>query len=240
MARHISGTKPSRRGKVMAILAGGAVIGLGTTATLASWTDTEWVFGGTTDVNGDIIPGVGTSIFEVEQNVSTPYVSTGFLQNETNPGESLIFTSTALALSPGTSTYAAVALRTVTASVGGDLTLQAAVPAAGFNAAADVDDLLWNALTVRASVTSAAVTCDASAFLSTVNAGAGPVIVASGALGTAIGTTDQSVSAASGNVQHYCFEVTLPTVPTVSGAYTVSDLQDRLVAPAWEFSAVSN
>ena len=161
MATHTSDRKRSVRGKIMAILAGGAIIGLGTTATLAAWTDTEWVFGGNAAGNG---PGLGTSNFEVEQNVTaSPYNVDGFLQNETNPGQALTFGLDALSLELGQSVYAPVALRTVAGSGAGALTLQAAVAVdATVITANDTNDVLWNALQVRVWASATSFSCTAA------------------------------------------------------------------------------
>jgi len=53
------------RRRIFAVAAGGAALGVGVAATLAAWTDTEWVFGG----DGTGGPGVGTSTFAIEQNL---------------------------------------------------------------------------------------------------------------------------------------------------------------------------
>ena len=213
----------------MAILAGGAVLGLGSTATLAAWTDTEWVFAG----NGNDA-GIGTSLFEVEQNVIAPFDTTGFVQDETNPGQALTFAPGALTLTPGDSVYAPVALRTVDGSVAGDITLEPAVPAAGVTVV-DADGALWNYLTVRVWVSETVFSCDANTVAST-----SIVQIASGALGTSGGTATQTLSAASANTQYYCFSITLPEPIDADAARAVAVLQGRTVAPAWEFSAVSN
>jgi predicted ribosomally synthesized peptide with SipW-like signal peptide len=230
-----SDRKRTSRGKIMAILAGGAVLGLGSTATLAAWTDTEWVFGGT---GNDA--GVGTSSFEVEQNVVAPFHTTAFVQDETNPGQALTFGLNALSLTPGDSVYAPVALRTVANSVAGNLTLEPAVPAAGVavvdaGVAGVAGGDLWNALTVRVWVSGTTFTCDASTVAS-----ASIVQIASGALGTSGGTAAQPLSAASANTQYYCFSVTLPEPINANAAREIAGLQGRTVAPAWEFSAVSS
>ncbi|TFD88924.1 SipW-dependent-type signal peptide-containing protein [Cryobacterium serini] len=224
-----SDRKRTSRGKIMAILAGGAVLGLGSTATLAAWTDTEWVFGGS---GNDA--GVGTSSFEVEQNVVAPFATTAFVQDETNPGQALTFGLDALSLTPGDSVYAPVALRTVANSVAGDLTLEPAVPAAGV-VVVDAGGNLWNDLTVRVWVSGTAFTCDASTVAS-----ASIVQIASGALGTSGGTAAQTLAAASANTQYYCFSVTLPEPINANAAREIAGLQGRTVAPAWEFSAVSS
>ena len=227
--KHRPDRRRASRGKIMAILAGGAVLGLGSTATLAAWTDTEWVFAG----NGNDA-GVGTSLFEVEQNVIAPFNTTGFVQDETNPGQALTFGLGALRLTPGDSVYAPVALRTVTNSVAGVLTLEPAVPATGV-AVVDADGALWNYLTVRVWVSETVFNCDASTVASTSIAQ-----IAGGALGTSGGTATQSLSAASANTQYYCFSITLPEPIDADAARAVAVLQGRTVAPAWEFSAVSN
>ncbi|WP_104177685.1 SipW-dependent-type signal peptide-containing protein [Cryobacterium sp. Y50] len=225
--------KRARRGKIMAILAGGAALGLGTTATLAAWTDTEWVFGGGTGGTGDSA-GVGTSSFDVEQNVVAPFNTAAFVQDETNPGQALTFGLDALSLTPGDSVYAPVALRTISNSSAGNLTLEPAVAAAGVTVV-DSDAALWTALTMRVWVSEAAFTCNASTVAST-----SPSIImeiANGPLGSTGGTTVQALSAAGANTQYYCFKVTLPSNAQTSQSL---NLQGRTVAPAWEFSAASS
>ena len=226
--RH-SARKRASRAKIMAILAGGAVLGLGTTATLAAWTDTEWVFGGS---GNDA--GVGTSMFEVEQNVVAPFDTAAFVQDETNPGQALTFGLDALSLTPGDSIYAPVALRTVPNSVAGDVTLEPAVAASGV-VVVDAAGALWNALTVRVWVSETAFTCDAG-----IVASASIVQIAGGALGTSGGSAAQPLSAASANTQYYCFSVTLPEPLNADATREIAGLQGRTVAPAWEFSAVSS
>jgi predicted ribosomally synthesized peptide with SipW-like signal peptide len=217
------------RGKIMAILAGGAILGLGSTATLAAWTDTEWVFAGS-----DNDAGVGTSLFEVEQNVVTPFDTNGFVQDETNPGQALTFGLNPLMLTPGDSIYAPVALRTVADSVAGHITLKSAEPATGV-AVVDADGALWDYLTVKVWVSETVFDCNASIVTS-----AAIVQIADGALGTTGGTPTQTLSAAGANTQYYCFSITLPEPINADAAPAVAALQGRTVAPAWEFSAVSN
>ncbi len=211
-----------------AIGAGGLVLGVGVTATLAAWTDTEWVFGG----NGAGGPGVGTSTFEVQQSTEAPYDT--FVDAETNPGGELVFSAGALDLTPGDSTYAAVALRTATVSDAGELTLEAAVAASGVTVVDD-DDLLFDALDVRVATDDAAFTCDVTAFAG--GAGA-PTVIADGDLGTAGGSASQALAADAGSTQFYCFEVTVPDDFVAPGA-TADDYMGRTVAPAWQFTATT-
>lgn len=218
------------RNRVLALAAGGVLVVGGLGYTLASWTDTEWVFGG----NGSGGPGVGTSGFEVEQNVTAPFAAAGFTSDESNPGQALGFTVDALALSPGTATYAPVALRTTAGSVAGDVALRAAVPADGVTVT-DADQALWDALRVRvATTTDTAAACDASAFSTPGD------VIADGPLGTTGGSAAQPLAAAAGSTQVYCFEVSLPETPTLPAGTTVDALQGRTAAPAWQFAAESD
>ncbi|MFJ6652407.1 acyl-CoA dehydrogenase [Microbacterium sp. NPDC091313] len=214
--------------KILAITAGFAAIGIGGAATLAAWTDSEWVFGG----NGAGGPGVGTSSFEVEQNTVAPFLPAGFTNEEDNPGGEMVFAPDALALSPGDVTYAAVALRTAADSDAGTVELQAAVPAAGITTD-DPGDLLFDSLDVAIVTSDATFTCDATAFAP----GSTATLIGAGDLGTTGGSTSQALDADSGSVQYYCFAITLPTLP--AGA-DPEDYMGRTVAPAWEFAAISS
>jgi len=219
-----------RRTKAFALAAGGALVLGGLGYTLASWTDTEWVFGGDDSGGG----GVGTSGFEVEQNVTAPFAAAGFTSDETNPGQALRFTVDALALSPGTATYAPVALRTAADSIAGDVALRAAVPADGVSVT-DADDTLWDALRVRvATVTGTTAACDASAFATPAD------VIADGPLGTTAATATQRLAADGTSTQLYCFEVSLPEAPTLPAGTSVDALQGRTAAPAWQFAAESD
>jgi hypothetical protein len=214
----------------MAFAAGGALIVGGLGYTLASWTDTEWVWGGNGDGGG---PGVGTSTFKVEQNVTAPYTDSGFTQSETNPGQGLTFTANAISLSPGDATYAAVALRTASGSVAGDVALEPAVPASGI-AAVDSGDTLWDALHVRVATISTTATCSQASFQDPA------AIIADGPLASTAGTASETLAADSGSTEVYCFEVSLPAAPTLPNGVALADLQGRTVAPAWQFSAESD
>ncbi len=85
-------TRVHRRRKVMAVASAGTAVGLAAALTLASWSDSEWVFGGA-DAAGDG-GGVGTSTFEVQQSAWTttaPTTTGSFVDAESNPGEGLVF-----------------------------------------------------------------------------------------------------------------------------------------------------
>lgn len=227
-----------RTRKIAAIAAGVLVVGVGATYTLASWTDSEWVWGGATGDN----PGIGTSMFEVEQ-----LTEGSWHDDETNPGGALDFTTAALALTPGDTVYAPVSLRTKVNSIGGDVTLQGAVAAAGI-AHSDADDRLWDAveLSVYTSADATAPSCLAADFDAddwTAVAGVSGVSLDTGA--TAV-TGAQALAAATTSVpgapQHYCFVLHLPADAETDGqsATPAYSLMNRTIAPAWEFAAESD
>lgn len=209
--------------KVWAIGAAAAVVGVGGLATLAAWNDSEWIFAG----DGAGNPGLGTSSFNVQQNRGTevPLAEGSWEDQETNPGGEVVFTPGALNLTPGDSVYAPVALRTAEPSIGGNLTLQQPVEAAGLTN----DAGLWGALTYSVRATETPTTCDAATW-----DGFGTEIVSAQGLDTAITPEAQEVAADGGNVQYYCFQVTLP-----ADTADVDALQGQAVAPAWEFIAES-
>lgn len=222
------------RRKVFAITAGAAALGLGVTATVAAWTDTEWVFGG----DGAGGPGVGTSTFSVQQNTVAPFAAGTWTDESDNPGGEIVFENTgidATALTPGDSVYAQVALRTSATSVAGDVELQPAVPAAGI-AVDDPAGLLFAALDVRVVTDDVSFTCDATAFSGAPGA---PALIADGPLASTGGSAMQALAATAGSVQYYCFEVTLPDPVPVAGGATIDDYMGLSIAPAWEFQAES-
>lgn len=227
-----STTAGSTRRKLFAIAAAGLVLGVGGTMTLAAWVDTEWVFGGVDGGQDPDTPGVGTSTFVVEQNPTSPFSGTGWLENATNPGSPLVFSGSPLALSPGDVTYAPVALRTTADSVSGTVDPQVAVAAAGV-ATDDDPGELWAALELRVGVADLDDSDPAPACNATTMGDATYAIIATGVgLSTAI-TGGQSLEAASGNILHYCFEITLPDDAP-------NTLQGRTVAPAWQFISESD
>jgi len=226
--------RAATRRKVFAIAAGGAAIGLGVTATLAAWTDTEWVFGG----DGAGGPGVGTSTFSVQQNTVPPFAAGTWTDETDNPGGEIVFAAAgidATSLTPGDSVYAAVALRTSADSVTGEVELQPAVPAAGV-VTDDPAGLLFAALDVRAVTDDIAFTCDATAFTGAPGA---PVLIADGPLDSTGGSATQTLDAAAGSTQYYCFEVTLPDPVPLAPGTTIDDYMGLSIAPAWEFQAES-
>ncbi|KTR43300.1 hypothetical protein NS263_00495 [Curtobacterium oceanosedimentum] len=222
-----SSAPASRRTRVAALVAGGALVVGGVGYTLASWTDTEWVFGG----NGTGGPGIATSTFEVEQNV-TGALDTGWTQAEDAPGQEMTFTPDAIALSPGDSTYASVVLRTTQDSIAGNVKLLKAESVEVISDPTTPGQLLWNALDVRVAATAQGAPCNVSTFT------AGTVI-ASGPLATSAASASQRLEAAGASRQQYCFEIALPETPRLPTGVPVGALQGLAVTPAWEFFAES-
>ncbi|WP_430867314.1 SipW-dependent-type signal peptide-containing protein [Demequina aurantiaca] len=226
----------AKRNKVMAILAGGAILGVGGAFTLAAWTDTEWVFAG----DGTGGPGVSTSVFEVEQNTSFPFdgLDTSFSNQEDNPGGTLGFD--ALAMTPSQVVYAPVALRSTADSLAGTLHLNAAVDAAIADdlVALDPNNYLWDnlELAVGYEVLLDGVNppaCDEDEFDDFTGQFSG-----SGLSSGPAAANTQALLAAGANVAHYCFRITMPT--TLTGPTpSINDLQGLSVAPAWLFDATS-
>lgn len=234
-------TSRSRRTRKIAALAAGAlVIGLGATYTLASWTDSEWVFGGASGTGGDPdTPGVGTGVFEVQQNTSSPFSAdaANWADREANPGGGLTFTAGALSLSPGDTVYAPVALRTTAASTASaSVTLQPAVAAAAITPT-DANGDLWKSLQISVYTATAAAppaACSAAGIAS------GWTQILNGQPLATVAGASQTLQAAAGSTQHYCFAVHLPTaLPGGVVATSIDQLQGRTVAPAWEFRSVS-
>lgn len=224
-----------RRRKVMAIIAGGTALGVAGLVTLAAWNDSEWVFGGTGPDGGE---GVGTSSFNVQQNAwsgaTAPTTTSTFDDLETNPGDALVFNVDPTGLTPGDTIYAPVALTTTADSIGGELQLTAPVKStrpAHVDPDDDVDDRLWDALRYSVAVTDSDTT---AANCQTDFASAGTALFSDEPLDYTILPGAQTLAAERGNVQYYCFAITLPDVPANQA------LQDRVVFPAWHFMATSD
>lgn len=224
-----------RTRKIAAVAAGLLVVGVGATYTLASWTDAEWVWGG---AEGDT-PGIGTSMFNIEQNTTDDLsaASVAWLDDETNPGGALTFTPNALALSPGVATYAPVSLRAEAGSVSGEVTLQAAVPAAGVTVQ-DTGGVLWDAVELQVFTSDAAQApaCSAAGIGSGWVQVAGVTDLSPSSTASDVQTIPAGTAGAAGDPQHYCFVLELPDTPDNQAN---AGLQGRTIAPAWQFAAIS-
>ncbi|RMI06643.1 SipW-dependent-type signal peptide-containing protein [Cellulomonas triticagri] len=212
------------KGRVRAVLAAAGVLGIGAAVTLAAWTDTEWIFGGT---NNDGTP-IGTTVFEVEQNV---YDGAGFANRETAPpggtAGRLNFTVQAASLSPGAVVYAPMQLRAGAGSVAGTAVLNAGAAATGSDAG------LFGALVYQAKTGVSQANCSAAGF-----AGAGTQLVPASSPLTTAGSTSFAVPAGTGGdpgaAVDLCFQITMPATATSTA------LQGKTVTPVWSFTATSS
>lgn len=228
---------PQRRTrKIAAVAAGILVIGIGATYTLASWTDSEWVWGG---ADGTGTPIIGTSTFEVVQNTTKPYDNTteaNWVNRESNPGDPLQFSPTVLSMTPGDKIYAPVSLKTSDDSLAATTTLQAAVPAAGTQSAPTHDAALAAAVRVTVYTANTAQTAPPpTACTDGFTADGWSTLLNAVPLATTA-TATQTLAADGQTVQHYCFVVELPDT---TANQTDSDLQGKRISPAWQFSSTS-
>lgn len=208
-------TSPRRRRislRLRAALAGGLVLGVGATVTLASWNDSEYAKGSFT-----------TSVFDTESNVQ----SGGYADNSTAPGPTVTFTGAGF--SPGVSEYFNDLIRTKVNSTAGTAVLEAAT-LGGTDAAT-----LGAALVYRVVRTTG--TCNAAAFT-----GSPVFVVGAGAtfraltVGQETGVTNTLAAAtgsAPGDPTGFCFEVTLP-------AGAANSLQGKAATATWQFVMTSN
>ena len=199
----------TRRRRVQAVLAAGLVLGIGTAVTLAAWADSENATG-----------SFGASVFGTEsQSAGSPT----YASNTTTPGASLSFNATAM--SPGTSFYAWLNVRTTTAStVGGTVALTSAAPTGGLAPA-----LEYRA--VRMTGPNPTSTCNATAFSGT------PVFIAGAAasylpVSQVPATQVASPIGAAGAQLGFCFEVRL--APGTAGSF-----QGQTGSVTWTFTATS-
>jgi predicted ribosomally synthesized peptide with SipW-like signal peptide len=210
------------QGRLRAVLAGAGVLGIGAAVTLAAWTDTEWIFGGT-DRDGTAI---GTTVFEVEQNV---FDGAGFANRETAPpggtAGRLNFTVQAASLSPGAVVYAPMQLRAAPGSVGGTAVLNAGAAGAGS------DGALFGALVYQARTGVPQAGCNAAGITG------GTALVAAGSPLTTAGSTAVTLPPGTGGDAgtpvDVCFQLTMPASATSSA------LQGKTVTPVWSFTATS-
>jgi predicted ribosomally synthesized peptide with SipW-like signal peptide len=198
--------------RLRALIAGGVVLGLGVTATLASWNDSDYE-----------AASFSTSVFDIESSVQ----GAAYADNASAPGPTVTFSGAGF--SPGVTGYIQVLVRTKVNSVAGTIALGAAT-AGGTDAAT-----LFPAFTYRVVRTTA--TCNATAFI-----GSPTWVVGSGVLNRALslgqetGVTNTLAAAttvAPGAVTGFCFEVLLPNT-------AVSTLQGKTATATWQFVATSS
>ena len=184
--RQLSQRRQLRGRRIKAILAGGLVFGVGATATVAAWTDSETADG-----------SFNAGTFDIELSIDGEWTTTNEMTFDTAP------------MFPGSKVYAPVFVRTSPdTTIGGDLT----VKGNGIGS----PNAMANALVYRAvtrTITPEEVegfTCASGSFSASATYAFGG---ASGAVGLKFPITsanEPTLEAVGGSVQAYCFEVSLP------------------------------
>jgi predicted ribosomally synthesized peptide with SipW-like signal peptide len=218
MSKHIGVGRLSRRTRVMALGAAGAVLlgGIGITS-LAAWTDQEFVQGG---FNGSA--GVGSSTFDVLQSVAGD--SGAFTDRETTPGGVIDFSSLASTLSPGATVYGWVQLKTGDASVDGTLALKSST--------ADATGLAQY-LSYGATIVPDTDSCTESGF-TTAAGTASNVLTAAGAAVTSDGAQTFSLAADGAETKTVCFQIHMQDAGVPDSAMGLT------FTPIWYFDAISS
>ncbi|GAA4486197.1 SipW-dependent-type signal peptide-containing protein [Microbacterium panaciterrae] len=194
---------PTRRGlrtrrrslvlrRVRAVLAGGLVLGVGATMTLASWNDSEFATGTFTAGRFDVVGSVNGTNFASHATAGTA-IAMVFAQ-----------AADAAALAPGKTVYALFSVKTVNPSVAGTVKLTASTYAAGTLA----DYLTYGVKTVTAAQCATAADYAAAGSVS---------VVADGSVLSTSAATSQTLTANGGNQVNYCFAITMPAA-TGNGA----------------------
>jgi predicted ribosomally synthesized peptide with SipW-like signal peptide len=194
------------------VLAAGVVLGLGATATLASWNDSEFATG-----------AFASSTFDTESNVQ----GGGYSSNDTSPGTTVTFSGAGL--SPDVPVYFSVLVRTKATSTAGTVVLSGAT-LGGTDAAT-----LGAALVYRVVATTAS--CAAAAFTGTPSFVVGAAATRRAlTAGQEVGVTSTLAAATAslpGAPTGFCFEVTLP-------AGSPNSLQGKASTATWQFTATSS
>lgn len=182
-----------RSRRLRAVLAGGLVFGIGVTATLAAWNDSEYGTASFTAGKFDIVGAIDGTTF-------SSHATTG-------AAATLNFQLAPTAMAPGNSTYALFSVKTANPSVAGTLQLTAGTPA-GTGLATY---LTYGVRTI------AGTTCNSTTYA------AGTAVVADGSALTAGGSATQVVTANGAAQVNYCFAVTLPlTAPNAAQGLTMT------------------
>lgn len=175
-----------RNRRIKALLAGGLVFGVGATATVAAWTDSETADG-----------SFNAGTFDIELSIDGQWTSTNEMTFDTAP------------MFPGSKVYAPVFVRTSPdTTIGGDLT----VKGNGIGS----PNAMGNALVYRAvtrTLTPEEVggfTCGAGSFTASATYAFGGASGTVGLKSPITSANEPTLEAVGGSVQAYCFEVSLP------------------------------
>ncbi|OZB76762.1 MAG: hypothetical protein B7X41_21580 [Microbacterium sp. 14-71-5] len=172
--------------RIRAVLAGGLVLGVGATVTLASWNDGEYATGTFTAGRFDVVGSINGTTFASHATAGTAIAMT------------FAAAADAAALAPGKTVYALFSVKTANPSVAGTVKLTASTYAAGTLA----DYLTYGVKTVTAAQCASAT--DYAAAGST-------VVIADGSALNTSAAGSQTVTANGGNQVNYCFAITMPS-----------------------------
>jgi len=200
------GQRRIRRGiilrRIRALLAGGLVLGVGATATLASWNDREYATATFTSGKFDIVGSVNNGAFGQHPSAGNAATLTFAIP-----------TGTTTAMVPGNVAYALFSVRTTaaadSATIPGAVNSVAGAVQLTANANNSANGTLGQYLTYRVHTISG-TSCTATTF-----AAGAPIIPASGApegdypLSTSAVQT-QPLAGAGADQVNYCFAITLP------------------------------
>jgi predicted ribosomally synthesized peptide with SipW-like signal peptide len=221
--------KANRWTKGRALLAGGLVLGLGTAATLAAWTDNEWVFGGSGSGDGTEPNTPGTGIYRMQQNTWTGESGTASWsdQPEANGG-ALTFTVDPGKLIPGKTVYSPMQLRTVAGSEALEVSLAEGIQSE-LNRGPENSTDLYEALTYGVYRGVDRATCEAgnlTGAAAVVPEGNALTVASTGTFALAAGVDPDT----AGLPENLCFALTLP-------AGASDTLQGLNTVPVWRFTS---
>jgi predicted ribosomally synthesized peptide with SipW-like signal peptide len=192
--------------RVQALLAGGLVLGVGVTVSLAAWNDSEYA--ATT---------VTASVFGVEGSVNGGAYSE---HSTSGAAAALVFSPSVTQFSPGTVGFQSFAVRTTaTSTVGGTVTLQqpSTTPTSG---------ALYNGLVYAIRTVPSGSACNQALFANA----AAPVIVANASgLGATITANPRPLSAASADPVTFCVRIELTTSTDTAAQGTALTIQMRFL-----------
>ncbi|WP_260980185.1 SipW-dependent-type signal peptide-containing protein [Agrococcus jejuensis] len=218
MGRHAS-TRRSRSGlrllRLRALLAGGLVLGLGATATLAAWNDSEHATGTITAGSFGIVGATDGATFT---------------EHPAAPGATLtlVYNPALGVLAPGSTATTRASVRLAAGSVPGTVTLQQPTFAA-IDTAADTalqSELRYSVRVVTGTTATAVPDC-ATVF----SGSTGTLVVNASTLTGAIAPGSQSLAqGATPTVVHYCVQLQLPSATATNGSQNGSfDIRFQLL-----------
>ncbi|KQM60678.1 SipW-dependent-type signal peptide-containing protein [Agreia sp. Leaf210] len=207
-----------RFARIRAILAGGLVLGVGGSLTMAAWADSEF----------------GQATFTASRFDTESSINSGTSWADSTAAAPLSFAFPAGGMSPTTVKYAPFWVRTKALSLDGTLALQ---PPTNGNAA------LAGAMRYRVVRYPVGATCGAALFQAGANpaptsfivgtAGAAGSTATSVALTSAVALPTTSVAANQGAATQFCFEVSM-------NSDAANELQGQSVTAVWEVKASSS